>query len=156
MVRPTYLPAAGLLALMAAPALAQPEDWQLLRLETGCAAVQTVQGLRSGAELARLVLQPLPGGAAVLLLQAPNGAALGEAPGWRHPDGPAMALEWQHCDAARCTASARISAADLDRMRRGRALLIGYRPLPDSRPLTLTVSLAGLTRSLAAAAACDG
>lgn len=150
----------GLAAVLAitTPVGAQSDggDWQVLRLAEGCAAVQSVLGRRTGAELARLVLSPVAQGGALVLLQLPNGVDLAEAPAYRHPGGPAVVLEWQHCDAERCTASGQITPAELDRLRRGREVLLGYRPLPESRPLNVTISLMGLTRSLAAAATCAG
>ena len=159
-VGPGLWPALGLAAVLAttSPPAAQSGggDWQLMRLAQGCAAVQTVLGRRTGAELARLVLSPAAQGGALVLLQVPNGADLAEGPAYRHPGGPAVVLEWQHCDAERCTASGPVTAAELDRLRRGREMQLGYRPLPESRPLNLTISLMGLTRSLAAAATCAG
>lgn len=65
-----------------------------------------------------------------------------------------MGLAWQSCDAETCLASGGTGPQKLARLQRGRRILLGFRPLPSSRPLVVPVSLMGITRAWAAVQDC--
>ena len=150
--------AAGLAAaVLAGESLAGTEldrfgDWVLLRAAPGvCQLRHTLLSATSGAVLLEmLLLPPDPAhtdGGALVALRVPLGVSLPDGIAWRHPASPteAVGLAWQHCDATLCLAAGRISAAELDRLRRGNHVEVGFRPLPDAAPIRMQVSLRGVT-----------
>jgi invasion protein IalB len=150
--------------LLATQAAAEPErerirDWQVLRAAEGCVATTSV-GLRAaGTGLVTLALLPRPraaGGApAVMTVRVPLGAHLASGIAYTHPgETEAVGLAWQSCDAETCLASGGIGPEELGRLQRGRRILLGFRPLPSSRPLVVPVSLMGVTRAWAAVQDC--
>ena len=127
-------------------------DWVLLRAAPGvCQLRHTLLSATSGAVLLEmLLLPPDPAhtdGGALVALRVPLGVSLPDGIAWRHPASPteAVGLAWQHCDATLCLAAGRISAAELDRLRRGNHVEVGFRPLPDAAPIRMQVSLRGVT-----------
>jgi len=142
-----------------AAVLATHGDWQVLALpEGGCAVGQIVQGRRTGVTLLEVLISDAGrgDGAAVIALRVPTGAFLPDGIAYRHEGAArhAVALEWQSCDARRCTATGRISAAEAARLRAGDRVIAGYRPLPDAPVLNVPLSLRGLTRAWSDALAC--
>ena len=115
---------------------------------SGCFAVQTVVGRRSGAVLIQAVLAPLAGDDGVRLrVKVPTGAYLPDGIAYRHapPSKRGIGLEWQDCDAERCTAEVNLSQDEMALLKRGREIVFGYRPLPNSPVLNVPLSLMGLT-----------
>ena len=152
------------LALLAGAASAAPErerirDWEVIRGAEGCVATTSV-GLRAaGSGLVTVALLPRPGaqgGApAVMTVRVPLGAHLASGIAYTHPgQTAAVGLAWQSCDAETCLASGGIGPEELGRLQRGRRILLGFRPLPSSRPLVVPVSLMGVTRAWAAVQDC--
>jgi invasion protein IalB len=81
---------------------------------------------------------------------------LGEGIAYRHADDASRAvpLTWQMCNAQTCLAQARITVRETERLRRGDAIILAFRPLRDSRIIQVSASLTGVTRGLAAVQAC--
>ena len=113
-------------------------------------------GRRTGAPLVRALIQPQDAGGAILLLRVPTGAFLPDGIAYRHreSDRVAIGLEWQTCDAEFCTALAVVSADEAARLKAGRDITVGYRPLAGSPVLNVPVSLTGLTRAWKEAKVC--
>lgn len=162
------IPAALAAALLALPAAVsaqapdpQPEafgDWVLVRAAGVCQLRQTRLSAQSGAVLLEMLLLP-PGhgdGGALAGLRVPLGVSLPDGIAWRHParPGEAIALAWQHCDPDLCLAAGAISGAELDRLKRGDRIEVGFRPLPSANPVRLPVSLRGVTAGWRALEAC--
>ena len=138
-------------------------DWVLVAAPGVCQLRHTRVSARSGAVLLEmLLLPPAPGETGALAgLRVPLGVSLPNGIAWRHPAGPdqAVALAWQHCDADLCLAAGTITEAELDRLRRGDRIEVGFRPLPTANPIRMEVSLRGVTagwRALEACAAAGG
>lgn len=132
-------------------------DWQVAVLPAagGCAATQAVVGRASGAILLRAVLVQRPAGGADMFLQVPTGADLARGIAYRHPGGAeALALDWQSCDAAFCTAHRALDGRQLDGLRAAARVEVGFRPLPESQILNLPLSLRGVTAALTHAGTC--
>lgn len=133
-------------------------DWVLVSAPGICQLRQTRISERSGAVLLEmLLLPPAPGGEGALVgLRVPLGVSLRDGIAWRHPASPdqAVALAWQHCDPDLCLAAGAISAAELDRLRRGDRIEVGFRPLPEAAPIRMAVSLRGVTAGWRALEAC--
>lgn len=134
-------------------------DWTVVGDgDGGCLLTQSVYGKRTGALLVQAVLDDAGGndGAVVLALRVPTGVRLADGIAYRHSAGDrvGVGLEWQSCDAERCTAMARLSAAEFARLRRGSEIIVGYRPLPESRFLNVPLSLMGLTAAWRQKQAC--
>lgn len=97
-------------------------------------------------------------GSVLLALRVPTGVSLADGIAYRHGAGDrvGIGLEWQSCDPQRCAALARLSPAEFARLLRGREIIVGYRPLPDSRFLNVPLSLMGLTTAWRQKQACAG
>lgn len=151
-----FLRALALIWAAVVPAAAQgpsPQavhgDWVLIAGDGICQLRHTRISARSGAVLLEMVLLPpeRPGGGALAGLRVPLGVSLRDGIAWRHPSRPdqAIALAWQHCDADLCLAAGAISEGELDRLRRGNRIEVGFRPLPAADPVRMEVSLRGVT-----------
>lgn len=140
-------------------------DWTLLRGPDGiCQLRYGLHSAQSGALLLEMILTPpapapdnsgVQGGAMVAIL-VPRGVSLRDAIAYRHPGQPdrAIGLAWQSCDVDLCLAAGAISAVELDRLRRGTRVEVGFRPLPDAVPIRMQVSLRGVTAGWRALGAC--
>ena len=132
-------------------------DWQMARLspESGCLLFQQVVSRRSGTRLAEILLQKVDG-RPTLAVRVPNGAALDYPVTYTIDDRPGIRrMEWISCSAELCLASLDLPDGDLERLRKGLRMSLGYRPLPESRPLVLPVSLRGVSAGWAALEACQ-
>lgn len=153
------------LVAAASPAEAQPAtadpprfgDWSLIALPgAGCVLHQRLAVRESGQTIADLWLQTQADDGAVLSVQVPLGVSLADQVAYRHANEPdrAVSLLWQFCNQTHCLAQGHLAAIEVNRLRLGRSLQLAFRPLPDSAPLVSFVSLSGVTRGLAAQAAC--
>lgn len=115
---------------------------------TLCALSQTVVTRQGAAFLAEIGLNPGPGGV-VMVLRTPSGMALPVQPAFRVGTGAPVPLAWRTCAGDFCTAIAVLEESQLDALRRGRTMLLGYQRLGDP-PATFEVSLSGVTAGLAA------
>ncbi len=141
-------------------------DWTLLQGDEGlCHLRYSLHSAQSGALLLDMILRPPDStdtdppesaGAMVALL-VPRGVSLRDGIAYRHPRRPerAIGLAWQSCDRDLCLAAGPISAAELDRLRRGRFIEVAFMPLPDAMPIRIQVSLRGVTAGWRALAACQ-
>ncbi len=141
-------------------------DWSLLQGDAGlCQLRYSLHSAQSGALLLEMILSapdspdtaaPLNAGAMVALL-VPRGASLRDNIAYRHPRQPdrAIGLAWQSCDRELCLAAGPISAEELDRLRQGRFIEVGFVPLPDAMPIRIQVSLRGVTAGWQALGACQ-
>ena len=137
-------------------------DWTLVRPGPGiCQLRHTLLSARTGAVLLEmLLLPPAPEAGleegALVGLRVPLGVSLPDGIAYRHPGRAAEAVgfAWQSCDPDLCLAAGRISPAELDRLRRGNHVEVGFRPLPDAEPIRMQVSLAGVTAGWQALLAC--
>ena len=150
---------AGAAAASEADGHATHRDWTVMKDEgSGCLVAQSVIGRRTGALLLQAVLDAsaAPDGSVVLAMRVPTGASLPDGIAYRHraSDAVAVGLEWQSCDPERCTAMGRLSQAEFGRLMRGREIIVGYRPLPESRLLNVPLSLMGLTAAWRQAQGC--
>ena len=168
---PGFLGLLWLILLYPGPALSDLAhhrfgDWTLLQGTGGfCQLRYSLHSTQSGALLLEMILRapdsldtelPADAGAMVALL-VPRGASLRDDIAYRHPRQPdrAIGLAWQSCDRELCLAAGPISAAELDRLRRGRFIEVGFIPLPDAMPIRIQVSLRGVTAGWRALAACQ-
>jgi len=62
---------------------------------------------------------------------------------------------WQYCTPETCVASGGVSEAELNKLRAGRRVFLGFVPLPGSAPLITPVSLLGITRAWNAVQDCS-
>lgn len=155
-------------------------DWMLLRAEPGvCQIRHTLLSATSGAVLLEMLLLPAAAPAtrlsetsedgslnalraaqapdgALVALRVPLGVSLPDGIAYRHPgkEAAAIGLAWQNCDPALCLAAGGISAAELDRLKRGNHVEVGFRPLPDAAPIRMQVSLQGVTAAWRAVERC--
>ncbi len=158
-LRPLVLAGAVLLALPVAASDPVPYgDWVLVAAPGVCQLRHTRLSARSGAVLLEmLLLPPAPGeGGALAGLRVPLGVSLPDGIAWRHPASPdqAVALAWQHCDPDLCLAAGAVSEDELDRLRRGALIEVGFRPLPGANPIRMEVSLRGVTAGWRALEGC--
>jgi invasion protein IalB len=134
-------------------------DWQVFEfdgLEKGagsCFATHATLLRDSGVTLATITIYAAKGPAAeenpaVMTVKVPIGASLVSGISYQHRNLPQpMEFEWQYCTQEICLASAGISKSGIDQLKKARDFLLGYRPLPGSRPLVIPVSLLGFTRA---------
>jgi len=149
---------AGILALVLCAGAAGAQtfrDWNLVQGGGECLLVQSLVSRASGAMLAQVVLQR-QGAGTTLALRVPTGASLASGIGYRVGAGPLHDLEWMRCDADLCLALRPLPEDELRAILRGREMWVGFRPLPESRPLNLPVSLMGVTAGWRALADCAG
>ncbi|MCC6009186.1 MAG: invasion associated locus B family protein [Rhodobacteraceae bacterium] len=142
------------------PLVQEPHgDWVLLRGAGICQLRHTILSAASGAVLLEMLLLPPGQGrdGALAGLRVPLGVSLPDGIAWRHRARPdeAIALAWQHCDPDLCLAAGEISRAELDRLRRGASIEVGFRPLPGANPVRIAVSLRGVTAGWRALEACE-
>jgi invasion protein IalB len=130
-------------------------DWQVVRGGDECLLKQSLLSRNSGAMFAQVVLQR-QGAGATLALRVPTGASLSSGIGYRIGAGPLYMLDWINCNADLCLAIRSLPDEELRAILRGREMLVGFRPLPDSRPLNLPVSLMGVTAGWRALEDCEG
>jgi invasion protein IalB len=154
---------AVLAALAALPAAAEVRngatfgDWRIAcaaetTARTTCALAQTVVARDGGAFLAEIGLNPGAGGV-VMVLRTPTGTLLPVQPAYRTETGEARPLAWQTCTGDFCTALRLLEQAEVDALRRGRSMVVGYHRAGAEAPVAFAVSLAGVTAGLAALAA---
>lgn len=134
------------------------QDWTFVdpsKAGVSCFIVQQVFSKKSGVKLMEASLYPIKAGkgknplVATIAMSVPTGADLVSGIAYRHVRGKrtAIGLEWQSCNSSRCTASGKISRKELKRLRRERTVIVGFRPLPNSRLLNVPLSLSGLSRA---------
>ncbi len=131
-------------------------DWVLIAAPGACQLVTQVISARSGAVLLEMILiaPPPDSPGARIGLRVPTGASLRDGIAYRHPDGPAIGLEWQNCDAQMCLAAGALSDDGLRRLLRGNRVVAGFRPLPGAQPVNIEVSLRGTSAGWAALSDC--
>lgn len=136
-------------------------DWTVVRGGDGAGCFATVSvGLKAPSSgLATLSLFPRraeAGAPAVLSVQVPLGASLPDGIAYTYRSGSeAVGLAWQYCTERTCVASGGVSAAELDRLKRGRRIFLGFVPLPGSAAVITPVSLLGITKAWAEVQACS-
>jgi invasion protein IalB len=123
-------------------------DWPGL----GCGIETVVHGRATGVSLVEVVLLPADEGAD-LLMRVPTGAQLVDGVAYRQGS-DVVGLHWQNCSPTRCTAHVRIGDHEVARLKAGREIIVGYRPTADAPALNVPVSLAGVTRGIAAVETC--
>lgn len=131
-------------------------DWQLIQFpDFSCQLVQTVVSRRTGNTLTEMWLMAQADGTGVISVRVPVGVDLAAGIAYRHPNRQAaVPLIWQMCGPDKCLAQSRITQAEMARLRKGRAVRLGFVPVPGSRPLQVSVSLMGVTAGLRAQTAC--
>lgn len=134
-------------------------DWQVLEFDgleqnqSSCFATHATLLRDRGVTLATINIYAAKGPAAeenpaVMTVKVPIGASLVSGISYQHRNLPQpMEFEWQYCTQEICLASAGISKSGIDQLKKARDFLLGYRPLPGSRPLVIPVSLLGFTRA---------
>jgi invasion protein IalB len=148
------------MAALAGPAPAQVAngavfgDWTVTctaesTARTLCALSQTAVTRDGGTFLAEVGLNPAEG-AVVMVVRTPSGMLLPVQPAWRVGSGDPVALAWRTCAGDFCTAVAALTPEQVDQLRRGRTMILGYRRTGDDAPVTFEVSLTGVTAGLAA------
>ena len=150
----------ALMAALAGPAAGQVAngaafgDWTVTctaesTARTLCALTQTAV-TREGADfLAEVGLNPGAEGV-VMVVRTPSGMLLPVQPAWRVGSAAPVALAWRTCAGDFCTAIGVLSPEQVDQLRRGRTMILGYRRVTDPAPVTFEVSLTGVTAGLAA------
>lgn len=127
-------------------------DWTLVKATqgTGCFATIDVGLKATGSGLVTIALYPrgkdeaVP---AVMTVQVPLGASLPSGIAYTHrQDGEAIGLAWQYCTQRTCVASGGVSSGELERLKRGNRIYLGFVPLPGSAPLITPISLFGITK----------
>jgi invasion protein IalB len=146
-------------ALMAAhPARAEVHgDWAMLPADgaAACLLVQTVALQGTGRTVAQVMLDGHADGSLRIAVRVPLGAGLAQPLVYMHPGRDlAVPLDWTVCGAETCLAQTDVVAAEVDRLRRGDRIVMAFLPLRDSRPVSVSVSLRGVTRGLRAQATC--
>ena len=116
---------------------------------TLCALSQTAVTRDGGVFLAEIGLNPGAGGV-VMVVRTPSGMLLPVQPAWRVGDAEPVPLAWRTCAGEFCTAVGALTPGQVDQLRRGRAMVLGYRRVTDATPVTFEVSLTGVTAGLAA------
>ena len=163
--RPMARAALGLLfalapgfALAQAPQAERFRDWALLRAHGQCLLTTEIATRASGATIAQIVLRPRGDGApgAAIGVRVPNGASIADAIAYVHPERPheAVGLQWQSCDRERCLAAGTLTRAALDRLKRGRFIVLGFRPLSEARVINVDIPLFGVTAGWRALETC--
>ena len=80
--------------------------------------------------------------------RVPLGASLKSGVAYRHTrQTTAVGLSWQYCDQSICLATGGVSQDELARLKRSRKIEVGYQPLPNSRTISVPVSLLGFTKA---------
>jgi len=166
----TMICAALCAALPAFGAQAQPAsngtafgDWRLICEavavnRTRCEIRQTLTLRDSGALLAQVALTPAAGAEAgdattVLVLTTPTGMFLPMAPGLSIDDADeTVPLQWRTCDANRCVATRMLAPGEVEALRDGARMTLGYRPAAAADPVIFPVSLQGVSAALDALA----
>ena len=156
--------AALALCLLPAAAVAQDaradrfRDWMLYRAGGQCLLTTQIASRASGTTIAEVILRPRGDGepGAAIGVRVPNGVSLADAIAYVHPERPgeAVGLQWQSCDAERCLAAGTLSAAGLDRLKGGRFIVLGFRPVAGARTLNVDIPLFGVTAGWRALEAC--
>lgn len=133
-------------------------DWMLYRAGGQCLLTTEIASRASGSTIAEVILRPRGDGepGAAIGVRVPNGVSLSDAIAYVHPERPAEAigLQWQSCDAERCLAAGTLSEAGLDRLKRGRFIVLGFRPVAGARTLNVDIPLFGVTAGWRALEAC--
>lgn len=129
-------------------------DWRVActaetSARTLCALAQTVIAREGGAFLAEIGLNPGEGGV-VMVLRTPAGTLLPVQPAYRVGTGEARPLAWRTCAGDFCTAVRLLEPSEVDALRRGRSMVIGYHRAGEDAPVAFDVSLTGVTAGLAA------
>lgn len=152
--------------ILAAPLMAQSfettdmRDWSVVQGTggQGCFATLSVGLKAPSSGLATLSIFARQGGGdtpAVMSVQVPLGASLPQGIAYTHAGGSeAVGLAWQYCTPETCVASGGISQDELQRLKDGRRVFLGFVPLPGSAPLVVPVSLLGITRAWEAVQDC--
>jgi invasion protein IalB len=151
----------ALVALIAAaPAAAEVRngaafgDWTVTctaetSARTLCALTQTVVARNGGGFLAEIGLNPGEGGV-VMVLRTPSGTLLPVQPAYRVGAAAPQPLAWRTCAGDFCTALRRLDPPEVDALRRGRSMVIGYHRAGEAAPVAFEASLNGVTAGLAA------
>lgn len=97
-----------------------------------------------GKWLATLRLAPQPEGAR-MQVQLPLGIHLGSGLFYSVDKGRDLALEFLRCDDRRCYAYRALTAQEFRSIQRGKSMTLRLRPEVQMPPVTMQVSLAGIT-----------
>ena len=133
-------------------------DWQLVCEavavnQTRCEIRQTLTLRQSGALLAQVALTPIAQtestpAATALVLTTPTGMFLPMAPGLSIEDDETLPLQWRTCDANRCIASRILEPDEVEALRAGTRMTLGYRPAAATDAVIFPVSLQGVSAGL--------
>lgn len=166
-MRTGFWRAAAVLAGLAGPVAAQDaqrngaafDDWRLACEATAvnrtiCAITQRLTLTGTDAFLAevRLQLVQVDGATRVLMaVTTPTDMALPVRPGYRVGEaGETRPLDWRTCTPQVCTASRVLDPAEVEDIRRGTRMILGYQPATQAGAIAFPVSLDGVTAGLAA------
>ncbi|WP_417809544.1 invasion associated locus B family protein [Thioclava sp.] len=118
--------------------------------KTVCRLVQEQRVKNSNQLLARFIAMPAKDGA-VLIAQVPMGVYLPGGAVYRFEgkdDLKQRDMVWQTCLNGVCEAAAPLSADELKRFDENKAILFGYKPTADGKPLVLRVDVEQFNKAL--------
>lgn len=93
----------------------------------------------------------------VMVMRTPTGILLTARPAFRvDNDMTDTPMTWNNCTERQCVAVQTLDPTDVDRLRRGLQMAIGYQQVRERQPTVFEVSLVGVTNGLAALEARTG
>ena len=133
------------------------QDWELLSTSQQCTLITRLASRKTGTPIVEMFL--VENGAdetgAMVGVRVPNGASLKDGIAYRHPNVEnAVGLAWQNCDKNMCLAAGEISDEGLTKLKKGRRISLGFKPLPSARSINVDISLMGVTQGVRALRAC--
>lgn len=133
-------------------------DWRLYQTAEACTLATQIASRATGAPVIEVILRRRGDGepGAMIGVRVPNGASIRDQIAYVHPELPdeAVGLQWQSCTPQMCLAAGELTGAGLDRLKRGRFIVVGFRPLAGARMLNVDVPLFGVTRGWTALESC--
>lgn len=118
-----------------------------------CRLVQEQIARDTDALVARFIVQPVEGDAAVMLAQVPIAVFLAGGAVFRlegDETGPQRAMVWQRCAGDLCEAALMLAPEELAAMDAAGGLLFGYRTGPEGEPVITRVDLTDFAEGVAA------
>lgn len=149
---------AGLCGFAAVSAAAEPEeqrfrDWKLYKTNGQCTLITQIVSRRSETVVVDVILRQRSDGqpGASIGMRVPNGASIADDIAYVHPEHPnvAIGLRWHSCASEKCLAVGELTDAGLNKLKRGRYIVVGFRPLKGASMLNVDVPLFGVTRGWA-------
>lgn len=133
-------------------------DWRLYQTGQACTLATQIASRSTGVPVIEVILRRRGDGepGAMIGVRVPNGASIRDQIAYVHPEVPneAVGLQWQSCTPQMCLAAGELTDAGLDRLKRGRFIVVGFRPLAGARMLNVDVPLFGVTRGWTALESC--